>query len=104
MPRQLQRIFSTLAFICVATASFAQSPGGQIRGTVTDETGGTLPGVTAEARLLTGGITVSAVTDGAGAYSLEGLAPGRYLLTFTLINFATVGRRDIDIGAGVTTE
>jgi hypothetical protein len=36
----------------------AQVPSGQIRGTVTDETGGTLPGVTAEARLLTGGITV----------------------------------------------
>ena len=62
MPRQLQRIFSTLAFVCVATASFAQIPGGQIRGTVTDETGGALPGVTAEARLLTGGI------DGLGGH------------------------------------
>ena len=40
MYKHLQRIFSTLAFVCVATASFAQTPAGQIRGNVTDETGG----------------------------------------------------------------
>ena len=32
------------------------------------------------------------------------LAPGRYVLTFTLINFGTVSHRDIDVGAGVTTD
>jgi hypothetical protein len=100
----LQRFLLTAAFIWIATASFAQGQAGKIRGKVTDETGGTLPGVTVEARPASGGMTVSTVTDSVGDYALEGLVPGRYLLTFTLINFGTVSHRDVDVGAGVTTD
>ena len=48
-------------------------------------------------------MAVEAVTDAAGAYSLAGLAPGRYQLSFTLINFASVTHRDIDVRTTATT-
>ncbi|MES1254518.1 MAG: TonB-dependent receptor [Acidobacteriota bacterium] len=93
-----------LAAVLVAHAALAQSMGtGRITGTVTDETGLALPGVTADLRLLPNGMPVSAVTDGAGGYTFDGLAAGRYQLSFTLINFGTVSHRDIDVAAGVTT-
>ena len=101
---RLARLLLAAAFVCVGVAAFAQAPTGSIRGKVTDETGGALPGVTADARPLSGGAIVSAVTDGSSRLPLESLAPGRYLLTFTLINFGTVSHRDIDVGGGVTTK
>ena len=100
----LRRFLLAAVFLCVASVAVAQVQTGTIRGKVTDEVGGVLPGVTAEARLLPSGVMVSAVTDGSGDYAFEALAPGRYVLTFTLINFGTVSHRDIDVGAGVTTD
>ena len=97
-----RRLVWMFACLWLANPSFAQPADRQIRGKVTDETGGALPGVMVEARLVAGGVTVSTVSDTGGAYSFD-LAPGRYLLTFTLINFGTVVRRDIDVGAGITT-
>ena len=92
----LRRFLLAAVFLCVASVAVAQVQTGTIRGKVTDEVGGVLPGVTAEARLLPSGVMVSAVTDGSGDYAFEALAPGRYVLTFTLINFGTVSHRDIE--------
>ena len=104
MGAALQRLLLAPALLCVATACFGQPATGIIRGKVSDETGGSLPGVTVEARLASGGVKASTVTDGGGGYVLEGLTPGRYLLTFTLINFATVNHHDIDVGMAMTTD
>ena len=64
-------------------------------GTVKDETGGTLPGVTIE--LKSGGAAPRlATTDAAGAYSFDEVLPGAAELTFTFINFS-VARRDATV-------
>src|SRR5262245_12687820 len=60
-----------------------------VRGTVRDETGGALPGVSVEA--VGGPQAKSTATDQAGSYRLE-LAGGTYELSFTLLNFATARR------------
>ena len=64
-----------------------------ISGTVTDGTGGVLPGVSVEVDgpALGGGPRV-AVTDGAGRYVLDGLPAGTYTVSFTLAGFETVRR------------
>ena len=64
-----------------------------ISGTVTDQTGGVLPGVTVEAAGpgLGGGSRV-AVTGGAGRYVLDGLPAGDYAVSFTLSGFETLQR------------
>jgi outer membrane receptor protein involved in Fe transport len=83
------------------TQSSAQSPTGLVRGKVTDETGGALPGVTVELKAATGQPAV-AVTDAVGAYAFDSVAPGTYQVSYSLINFGSVTHRDLKVTAGGT--
>jgi hypothetical protein len=77
--------------IFLPTLASAQA---SISGLVQDSSGAVLPGVTVEASspaLIEK--TRSAVTDGAGRYSIVDLRPGTYSVTFSLNGFNTV-RRD----------
>ena len=103
MTHRSLRLLGPLLAVLVAQLSFAQSGTGRVAGKVTDETGLTLPGVTVELRLLPNGMPASTVTEAAGDYAFDGLAAGRYQLSFTLINFGSIMHRDIDVAAGVTT-
>jgi outer membrane receptor protein involved in Fe transport len=81
-----------IAMLTAAVAS-AQAP---LTGTVRDETGAALPGVLVELRTGTVGVG-QANTNERGEYRLDGISPGRFELSFTLVNFATV-RRSVTIG------
>ncbi len=86
------RIALVLAcLLAVPHAAAAQD--GQIAGTVADETGGVLPGVTVAAAgpALADGARV-VVTDGDGRYVFEALPPGAYTLAFTLPGFEELAR------------
>ena len=74
-----------------------------IGGTVTDTTGGVLPGVTVEARspALIEQVR-TAVTDGNGQYLIVALETGTYSVTFTLPGFSTLVREGVDLGTGFT--
>jgi hypothetical protein len=73
----------------------AQAPTGKIFGTITDEQGTPLPGVTAEAASpkLVG--KAAAVSDADGVYRIFALTPGIYKVTFFLPGFKTVTRDGI---------
>src|SRR5258705_2587640 len=89
-----------LAVIVFPAACFAQF--GTIAGVVKDSSGAVLPGVTVEAAspaLIEK--TRSAVSDGAGQFSVPQLRPGVYTVSFTLAGFSTVRRDGIEISAGV---
>jgi hypothetical protein len=73
----------------------AQAPSGKITGTVNDDQGIPLPGVTVEAESSTLIGKASTTTDMNGAYRLFGLSSGRYTLRYTLAAFITVIRKDI---------
>jgi hypothetical protein len=75
----------------IAGPAAAQSA--SIAGTVRDETGGVLPGVSVELR---GRRTLArvTVTDDEGGFSFEGVPPGRAEISFALVNFGAV-RRDV---------
>src|ERR1044071_2809969 len=88
-----------LAFLLGVLPAVAQSGGGQVRGRITDETGGALPGVTVELRGPTGSPAV-AVTDASGDYVFTGVAPGTYQLNYNLINFGSVTHRGLAVAAG----
>ena len=86
-------VVTSILFLAPKLAS-AQSIGG----TVTDETGGVLPGATIEVRspalieqVRTG------VSDGAGQYLIIQLEPGIYSVTFTLSGFSTFVRDGIEL-------
>ncbi len=100
----------TLASLALAGLGLAAPAAGAgqetaIAGTVTDETGGVLPGVTVEARgPAAGGPPRIAVTDGAGRFSFTALEPGAYDLTLILPGFVTVVRAGVEPGAEVEIE
>src|SRR5690349_13541316 len=72
-------------------------------GVVKDATGAVLPGVTIEASspALIEQVR-SASTDANGAYKIENLRPGVYVLTFSLPGFSTVKRDGVELSSNFT--
>ena len=73
----------------LAPAALAQEITGTITGTVTDQSGAVLPGVTVTARNTATGCTKEVVTTDTGRYTLPFLPIGTYELTFALSGFQT---------------
>ncbi len=91
--------------ICVALwlPALASAQTSTIAGEVRDASGGVLPGVTVEAAspaLIERSRT--AVSDGAGRYSITQLRPGVYTLTFSLPGFSTVVREGVELTSDFT--
>ncbi len=72
-----------------------------VTGTVSDETGGVLPGVTVTLMLSGPSATLETVTNEAGVYRFDGVPGGQAELTLRMINFASV-RRSIAVPASGT--
>jgi hypothetical protein len=94
----MQRLFQLTMMIVlsagVPAAAWAQAGGsstGTVTGTISDETGGVLPGVTVSLQPA-GGQSLETVTDGTGVYRFENVAAGAAELSFRLINFSAVRR------------
>src|SRR4030095_6033433 len=84
-----------MAAVLLPTLVFAQ---GTLTGTVRDESGGVLPGVTVEASspALIEKVR-TALNDDAGQYRITGLNTGTYSLTFRLSGFNVVKREGIEL-------
>jgi hypothetical protein len=94
----LVRVVLAVFVLLGSSAAWAQS-GGTVSGTVSDETGGVLPGVSVDLRPAGGGEVLEVVTDGQGAYRFENVPAGPAELTIRLINFS-VNRRIVTVAAG----
>jgi hypothetical protein len=89
---QTLRAALVLTMVVAAVPLAAQAPAtGQVRGQVTDETGGVLPGVTVELSSKDVEPQIR-VTDDTGRYRFDHVAPGQYQLVFTLQNFGSFNR------------
>ncbi len=97
----LAHLAVAVGMLLLPAAAVAQT--GAIAGSVTDETGGVLPGVTVEATspALIEGVR-STVTNGAGLYTIEALRPGTYTVRFTLPGFSTFVREGIELSSDFT--
>ena len=89
-----------LAAALLSPAAASGQEAGSISGTVTDSTGLILPGVTVEARDAAG-IGQVAFTGGTGEYTISGLEPGTYEVTFTLPGFEAPPQT-VEVMAGAT--
>ena len=92
---------SVVVLFLLPALALAQSSG--IAGTVSDQSGGALPGVTVEvssAAMIEGSRTT--ITNGEGRYAVAELRPGSYTVTFTLTGFSTVKREGITLNASFT--
>jgi hypothetical protein len=97
--------FWTLA-LCLALGgtAFAQRTTGTLVGTVTDQTGAVVPGVTVvlQGEAIMG--TQDMVTNDQGFYRFPALPPGSYTLTFTMAGFNTLKREGVRLSLGATVE
>ena len=92
-------IVVAVALVCACGAAASAS---EVSGSVRDESGGALPGVSVDLR--SGAAPVrTAITDAQGVYRFDGVEPGRYQILFTLINFAAV-RREIEVGGPIRVD
>ena len=102
MPRTLSRL---VVAILAAVLAFPAAAGADITrfdlsGTVTDGTGGVLPGVTVSLKNADTGLNRSTVTDSEGRYSFNAVPPtGKWTLTAELSGFAAQNREGLEFQA-----
>ncbi|MFN2577016.1 MAG: TonB-dependent receptor domain-containing protein [Pyrinomonadaceae bacterium] len=97
----MKRLF--LIFLLCSATAFAQSGTGGLKGRVADEFGGVIVGATVTATDANGK-TKSAATSGDGAFSLSGLAPGKYTVQVSAQGFGTFENTDITVAARATQQ
>ncbi|HON00923.1 MAG TPA: TonB-dependent receptor, partial [Acidobacteriota bacterium] len=89
--------------VCLALAILAgvplwgQADRATISGTVTDPTGGVLPGVEVVATNLATGVQTRTITNEVGNYSLVNIPIGTYAISFSLPGFKTYERTDFTV-------
>src|SRR4030095_2131920 len=95
--RLVAAVLLTLPLFLLPASAFAQEAA--ISGTVTDQTGGVLPGVVVRAVNEANGNSFEAVTDSTGKYLLT-VRIGDYRIAAELAGFATVERRGVEVQVG----
>ena len=100
----VHRALLALAALVLTALPLSAQTGGVIDGTVVDDQGGVLPGVTFTLTNTDTGVVRSAVSESDGGYRFGGLQPGTYGLRAELPGFATVAveRLTITIGLQLT--
>jgi len=84
----------------LASVSSAQTSLATLRGKVTDEQGGVVPGATVTARQVETNTTRTSVTETLGQYLLPNLPAGTYELTVELTGFTSARRENVVLRVG----
>jgi len=96
----LWRALACAAMLAPAALVFAQGTTGSISGFVTDDTSGALPGATVTVRHVETDQKRVLVTDGAGRYRAQQLAPGKYEVLVELLGFRAARVADLPLTVG----
>jgi hypothetical protein len=97
--RILLAVALSVTFPALASAQ-SQITTAVIEGVVTDSSGAVLPGVTVALRNVDTNFTRTLVTDRDGRFVALQLPPGRYTVTYTLPNFATLVQENVVVSVG----
>ena len=103
MQRLRISIVLALVFVLGVMSALAQTSNGTIAGTVTDPSGAAITGATISAKSVQTGVTRSATTNNTGAYRLESLIPGTYVVTVTANGFSNTEFKNVQVTASVVT-
>ncbi len=87
-----------LALALLPGQILAQSSSVRLRGVVTDPSGAVIPGATVTAKSA-GTPPATTKTDGAGAYEIKGLQPGKYTVSVAAKGFSVLAR-EVEVPAG----
>ena len=103
MVRRLTTFLTVAALVGVTAApALAQVGRTELRGTVTDETGGALPGVTVFIQNEADGTFREVITGGDGSYFAAQLLPGTFSVTAALPGFSTFQTTGFELRVGQT--
>jgi Carboxypeptidase regulatory-like domain len=90
--------------LLISTPGHAQNTNsGEIRGTVTDATGASVPDVAVTILNTDTGVTKEVATNNAGIYDAVSVLPGNYQLTFVKSGFQKLVRSGVSLVVGTTT-
>src|SRR5262245_17726794 len=89
-----------LTLVALAAPARAQDIRGSIGGTVTDKTGGVLPGVTVTVTNTATRVSQVVVTDAKGLFRVLYLNPGTYTMEVSLNGFKKVQRSGYEVRVG----
>jgi hypothetical protein len=90
-------VLGTLLWLFVVAAATAQDFRGGITGTITDGSGGRLPGVTVTATNVATNVASNTTTNAEGEYSILYLTPGVYTLAAELSGFKKTVRDNVEV-------
>jgi carboxypeptidase family protein len=90
----------TCGVLLIWSPLFSQGSYGRILGTVTDQTGGAMAGVTVTVLDVDRGVSRTLTTDDAGEYNAPNLVPGKYTVRAENKGFRTVERQNIILEVG----
>jgi hypothetical protein len=93
-------LLSLVLVLLVCSLGRAQLDTGTISGTVTDQSGGAIPGATIAIRNVETGVTRSLPTNAAGRYEAVALPVGNYEVRASLTGFQTLVRSGITLTVG----
>jgi Carboxypeptidase regulatory-like domain len=93
-------IWLTVLMAGLGSPLYAQDPRGSLMGTVTDSTGGMLPGVTVTVTNPDTGVSQVLITDSKGVYQALYLNPGPYTITAQLQGFKKIAKVNQEVRVG----
>src|SRR6266850_8027588 len=96
--KNLTKALALLLLVVIAVPAAAQSLTGVVTGTVKDEQGGALPGVTVTLTGKTG--TKTATTENSGSYRFVALDPGTYSVQTQMTGFAPRRQDNVVVNVG----
>ena len=96
------RVLALTALMAVVSAPAWAQATAQMSGTVRDDSGAVLPGVTVTVTQIDTGLTRSVVTEGSGSYVIPNLPTGPYRLEVSLQGFRTYVQTGIVLQVGAT--
>jgi Carboxypeptidase regulatory-like domain len=104
---RLENLIRGIGFACaclgllfISIPSYSQGNTGRILGTVTDPSGGTIPGATVTVTDVQRGLTRTLITDAAGAYAAPNLLPGNYAVRAEAKGFSPLERKGLSLEVG----
>src|SRR6202040_1849925 len=103
-PRKLTKILASLLIIvfdlCLAVSIYSQVTGATLSGTITDPSGGVVPGAQISIRNTATGITKDTTTDSAGFYTVPNLQAGTYEVKVRAAGFTTAVQLNLTLAVG----
>ena len=100
IPARVSRISVLFLFLVCESLGLAQLDTGTISGTVTDQSGGAVPGATVTIRNVETGVARNLTTNATGRYEAAALPVGNYEVRASLTGFQTLVRSGINLTVG----